>query len=156
MSNHTVRFGPVCFFKEFHLIFIQLPSTAFFLYCHVLPQLGKRCYDCLREGDDTLFAAGNNLVDSSIKPWHVACALRRRREMVETITLEADERAATNSVRRNRGTRPAALHPRRTPARASPGASNWTCRSLLGYVVLLKALSIEHRTHCLEHSALRK
>ena len=68
----------------------------------MLLQVGKRCYDCLREGDDTLIAAGNHLVASSIKPWHVGCALRRRREMVETITLEADERAAANSAAKTR------------------------------------------------------
>ena len=97
-----MRFGPVCFFKKFHFIFINLPSTAFLLYCHVLLQVGKHCYDCLREGDDTLIAAGNHLVASSIKPWHVGCSLRRRREMVETITLEADERAAANIAEKSR------------------------------------------------------
>ena len=91
-------FGPVCFFKEFHLIFMYLPSTAFLLYCHVLLQVGKRCYDCLREGDDTLIAASNRLMASSIKPWHVGCALRRRREMVETVTVEADERVTAGSA----------------------------------------------------------
>ena len=79
-----------------------MPSTAFLLYCHVLLQVGKHCYDCLREGDDTLINAGNHLVASSIKPWHVGCSLRRRRQMIETITLEADERAAANSAEKNR------------------------------------------------------
>ena len=68
----------------------------------MLLQVGKRCYNCLPEGDETLIAAGNHLVASAIKPWHVECALRRRRKMVETITLEADERAAANSAGKSR------------------------------------------------------
>lgn len=101
MSNHTVRFGPVCCCSTSYL-FLYFPSTAFLLYCHVLLQVGKPCYDCLREGDDKLITAGNHLVASSTKPWHVGCALRRRREMVETITLESDERAAANSAEKSR------------------------------------------------------
>ena len=93
-----MRFGPVGFFKEFQFILIIFLSTASLLYWHVLLQVGKRCYDCLHEGDGTLITAINHLVAASIKPWHVGCALRRRREMVKTITLEADERAAANSV----------------------------------------------------------
>ena len=157
MSNHTVRCGPVCFSRSstsYLYICLRPPSSSIATCCHRSKNAATTA--SAREGDDTLIAAGNHLVASSIKPWHVGCALRRRREMVETIILETDEGVAANSVRRNLGTRPAALHPRSAPARASPGASNWTFRRLRGYVVLLETLSIEHRTHCIKHSALRK
>ena len=78
-----------------------LPSTALLLVCHVL-QIGKNCYGCLREGDDVQIVADNHLVASCAKPWHVGCALRRRRKMIEIITTESDQRAAENSAEKSK------------------------------------------------------
>ena len=39
MSNHTVSFGPVCFFKEFHFIFIYFEVFAFDRLPPLLPRV---------------------------------------------------------------------------------------------------------------------
>ena len=64
--------------------------------------MGERCQDCLRDEDKAIITEGDHLVASCIKPWHVGCALKRRRQMVEEITTEADVRATANSAQRSR------------------------------------------------------
>ena len=141
MSNHTLRFGLEILFEEFHFVFmcdtICLPSTALLLYSLVLLQTGKNCCDCLREGDDVRITAGNHLVASCVKSWHVGCAMRRRREIIERSPWYPTS-APPATVRRRTGTIVAALHLRSAPATALPGASNSTIRTLQIYVFFLR------------------
>ena len=91
----------IIFYCDFYPRFASLLYCRVF-NCRVFIQIGKTCQDCLRDGDSVRIAPGDHLVASCVKPWHIGCALKRRRSMVEEITTEADERAARNSAEKAR------------------------------------------------------
>lgn len=78
-------------------------------------QIGKTCHDCIRNGNIDTIDADAHLVASSMKPWHVSCAPKHRREMVKTITLGADERATVKSAERSRNETASRATPAKRP-----------------------------------------